>query len=164
MLDQTGGLPAVPLDDAYIHFQFARSFAELRPLTYVAGGEPVPGATSLLWPALLAPLRAIGLRGDTIIWGAWLFGWLSLGLLAHETRELARGIVGRDTSIAAAAMVLVFGGHLWFAGSGMEVVPLAPGAPRSGAKPRATTKAGGVSSCCSACSRRWCDRKARSRP
>jgi len=39
---------SVPLDDSYIHFQFARSFAEGHPFVYSPGAAPVAGATSLL--------------------------------------------------------------------------------------------------------------------
>jgi hypothetical protein len=95
------------------------------PTRVHARAEPAPGATSLLWPPLLAPLWAIGLRGESIIWPAWLLGWASLGLLAHETRRLAEGITRKDTAIAAGAMVLAFGGYAWFAASSMEAVPLA---------------------------------------
>jgi hypothetical protein len=125
ILAQTGGGPAAPLDDAFIHFQYARSFAELSPLVYGPGAEPAPGATSLLWPLVLAPFHALGLRGESIIWLAWLLGWVALAALAHETRRLAEGITREDTAIAAAAMVLAFGGHAWFAASAMEVIPLA---------------------------------------
>jgi hypothetical protein len=124
VLERTGGAPAVPLDDAFIHFQYARSFAEFRALVYTPGAEPVAGATSLLWPVVLAPFHLVGFRGESIIWVAWLFGWVSLGMLAHETRRLAEGITREEIAIAAAAMVLAFGGHAWFAGSGMEVIPL----------------------------------------
>jgi hypothetical protein len=125
ILGQTGGVPAAPLDDAFIHFQYARSFAELSPLVYSPGAEAAPGATSLIWPLVLAPFHALGVRGESLIWIAWLFGWIALGALAHETRRLAEGITREDTAIAAAAMVLAFGGYAWFAASGMEVVPLA---------------------------------------
>src|SRR5690606_20536119 len=37
ILEVSGGVPSVPLDDAYIHFQFARSFAEGTPLVYSPG-------------------------------------------------------------------------------------------------------------------------------
>ena len=60
VLDKNGGVPAVPLDDAYIHFQYARSFAEGTPLVYSPGCGAVAGATSLLWPILLAPGYALG--------------------------------------------------------------------------------------------------------
>jgi hypothetical protein len=121
----TDGVPAVPLDDTFIHFQFARSFAELTPFVYSPGTAPVPGATSLLWPLLLAPFHAFGVRELNLIWVAWSFGWLALGLLAWDTAKLARGLVGREAAWAAGVMALGFGGHIWYAGSGMEVVPLA---------------------------------------
>jgi hypothetical protein len=125
VLEQTGGEPAVPLDDTFIHFQYARAFSKLEGFTYTPGSVPVPGATSLLWPLFLAPFLAIGLEGSSLVWVAWTFGFVSLGLLAHETRRAAERITSREMGIASAAMVLAFGGYTWFAGSGMEVVPLA---------------------------------------
>ena len=49
------GHPGATLDDAYIHFQYARAIAEGHPLRYQAGAPPTSGATSFLWPLLLAP-------------------------------------------------------------------------------------------------------------
>ena len=125
ILQQTGGEVCVPLDDAFIHFQFAHTIAAGRPFQYSAGFEPVAGATSLLWAAALAPFEFVGLNGMGIIWVAWALGWSSLGLLAFDTWRAAQGLVSDDTAAAAAAMVLAFGGFAWFASSGMEVVPLA---------------------------------------
>lgn len=125
LLSRTGGQPAVPLDDAFIHFQFARSFADLRPFAYSAGGSRVAGATSLLWPALLAPFYAVGFRGLALIWPAWTLGWLAYGGLGYETWRAAERLLGRGGAIAAAALVFAFGPFLWFAASGMEVVPFA---------------------------------------
>jgi len=125
ILTATGGAPAVPLDDTFIHFQFARCFAELRPFEYSPGAPRVAGATSLLWPALLAPFHAVGWRGASLIWVAWAGGFVALGLLAHETWHAARGLLSPAGAAAAAAMVLAFGGHVWCAASGMEVIPLA---------------------------------------
>jgi len=123
ILVKTGGEPAVPLDDSYIHFQFARSFAQFRPFVYSPGAAATPGATSLLWPLVLSPFWAVGLRGTALIWPAWILGFASLGLLARETQLLATRLCSRESAIGAAAMVLVFGGLVWCAGSGMEVVP-----------------------------------------
>jgi hypothetical protein len=117
--------PAVPLDDAFIHFQYARSLAEGRFFAFLPGDSYTSGATSLLWPAMLAPFYLLGMRGTSIIWAAWGLGWLFLALLAVETKRLARPLVGELPAIGAAAMVLVFGGYTWFAASGMEVSPLA---------------------------------------
>nr|PZN22018.1 MAG: hypothetical protein DIU78_16415 [Pseudomonadota bacterium] len=125
ILEVSGGVPSVPLDDAYIHFQFARSFAEGTPLVYSPGSPPVAGATSLLWPALLAIPYALGARAHDLVWFAWLFGWGSLALLADEVRRVARPLAGAAGSVGAAGLVLCFGPNTWFAASGMEVVPLA---------------------------------------
>jgi hypothetical protein len=118
------GEPAVPLDDAYIHFQYARSLAEGRFFAFVPGEGYTSGATSLLWPMALAPFYALGFRDVSIIWIAWFYGFLFLGLLAVETRRLAKHLVGEHAAIGAGAMVLAFGGYAWFAASGMEVSPL----------------------------------------
>jgi hypothetical protein len=124
LLARAGG-PAVPLDDSYIHFQYARSIVEFHPFRYTAGAAPTPGATSLLWPLALAPFYGFGLRGARLVYAAWTLGWVSLALLALETKRLADGLVRPAIAIAAGSMVLSFGGYTWFAASGMEVVPFA---------------------------------------
>ncbi|HEX6276789.1 MAG TPA: hypothetical protein VFZ53_27305, partial [Polyangiaceae bacterium] len=124
VLATTGGEPSVPLDDAFIHFQYARSFWEGRGFAYTPGAEPAPGATSLLWPLLLAVPYGLGLRGELVIWAAWSFGWISLLALGYETRRASERLLSSDGALAAELMVLTFGGYLWYATSGMEVVPL----------------------------------------
>ena len=125
VLRATGGVAAVPLDDAFIHFQYARSFWEGRGFAFTAGAAPVAGATSLLWPALLTLPYGFGFRAEHLIWAAWAFGWVSLGMLGYETRRASERLLSEDGALAAELMVLTFGGHLWFAASGMEVLPLA---------------------------------------
>src|SRR6266516_835546 len=71
------GHPAVPLDDAFIHFQYAKRLASGHFFSYVDGEGYSSGATSLLWPMLLAPLYLVGLRDLSIIWGAWFFGFVA---------------------------------------------------------------------------------------
>lgn len=119
------GAPAVPLDDSYIHFQFARSFAEGRPFVYSPGAVPVAGATSLLWPLLLALPHALGAHGLTLIPFAWALGFGALGLLAYETTRAADGVVSPRAAWLAGALTLAFSANTWFAASGMEVLPLA---------------------------------------
>lgn len=125
VLEATAGEPAAALDDSYIHFQYAKSFAKLTPFQYSPGTEPVPGATSLLWPLALALPYALGLREELVLWAAWLYSFAALGALAYETARAARGLTSSSLSLAAGGMVLAFGGSAWFAASGMEVVPLA---------------------------------------
>src|SRR4051812_49957427 len=79
------GHPGAALEDAYIHFQYARAIAEGHPLRFQAGEPISTGATSFLWPALLALPYAIGARGESILWVAWLLSFVALGALAYET-------------------------------------------------------------------------------
>ncbi len=118
------GAPAMPLDDSYIHLQFARSFAEGHPFVYSPGAAPVAGATSLLWPLLLAIPQLIGARGLDVVPWAWAFGFAALGLQAYEATRAAQKLVSRELSWVAGVLVLAFSANTWFAGSGMEVVPL----------------------------------------
>ena len=119
------GHPGATLDDAYIHFQYARAMAEGHPLRFQAGEPISTGATSFVWPALLAIPYAIGFRGESIIWAAWTISYVALGALAYETYALTRPLAGRPAAIGAAAMTLAFGGYAWCVASGMEVLPFA---------------------------------------
>lgn len=125
VLEATGGTPTAPLDDAYIHFQFARAFAQGEPLVYSPGAGPVAGATSILWPLALSVPYALGLREHAIVYAAWAFGFLALGLLAWEALKSAERFCSPLCAAGAAALVLAFGANTWFAASGMEVIPLA---------------------------------------
>jgi hypothetical protein len=118
------GAPAVPLDDAYIHFQFARSFAQGKPFVYSPGTAPVAGATSLLWPLLLSIPQLCGVAGLALIPWAWLFGWLCLAGLAYDTARAAARITSDGIAALCGLAVLAFSANAWFATSGMEVVPL----------------------------------------
>ena len=119
------GHPGAAIDDSYIHFQYARAIAEGHPFRFHAGEPFTMGATSLLWPILLAPFYAVGFRDEAILWPAWALSFVSLGLLAHETFLLARRLVGVTCAAGAAAMVLSLSALTWCAASGMEVVPFA---------------------------------------
>lgn len=123
-LTRTGGIPAVPLDDAYIHFQYARSFAEGRPFEYTPGSAPAPGASSVLWALLLGIFYALGVEGAALVWPAWLLGWACLALLGWEVLASTRGLLDVRTRWTALAAVLSCGGFAWAAGSGMAVIPL----------------------------------------
>jgi hypothetical protein len=125
------GHAAASLDDAYIHFQYARAIAEGHPMRFQAGEPITSGATSLLWPAVLAPFWALGARGDAIVWPAWALSFVALGALAHEAAKLTDRLAGRVAGVGAAAMTVAFGGFVWCAASGMEVVPFAWAIARS---------------------------------
>ncbi len=119
------GHPGASLDDAYIHFQYARALAEGHPLRFQEGAPITSGATSLLWPAVLAPFWALGAHGDAILWPAWLLSFAALGGLSWEASKLTDRLAGRTAAIGAGAMTIAFGGFAWCAASGMEVDPFA---------------------------------------
>lgn len=119
------GHPGGALDDAYIHFQYARAFAEGHPFRY-APGEPISsGATSFLWPLVLGVFHFVGFRGEALMWPAWALSFAALAATAYDAKKLAEPLAGRAAAIGAGAMVLAFGGFAWGAASGMEVVPFA---------------------------------------
>jgi hypothetical protein len=119
------GHPGATLDDAYIHFQYARAFAEGHPFRFQAGEPISTGATSFLWPMLLAPFYLVGFHGESILWPAWVISFVALGALAYECYRLTLPLAGRAGAVGAGAMTLAFGGLAWCAASGMEVVPFA---------------------------------------
>jgi hypothetical protein len=119
------GHAGATLDDAYIHFQYARAIAEGHPLRFAAGEPIASGSTSLLWPVLLAPFWALGARDDAIVWVAWALSFTALGALAWEVAQLTDRLAGETAAIGAGAMTVAFGGFVWCAASGMEVVPFA---------------------------------------
>ena len=119
------GHPGATLDDAYIHFQYARAIAEGHPMQFQAGAPPTSGATSLLWPVILAPFWLLGARDEAILWPAWGLSFVALGGLAWEAAQWTDRLAGRTAGIGAGAMTLAFGGFAWCASSGMEVVVFA---------------------------------------
>jgi hypothetical protein len=119
------GEPAAPLDDSFIHLQYARRLAEGHFFSYVAGEGYTSGATSPLWPVILAPFHALGLRGVSLLDAAWAFGTLAHAAVAVETYRLAERLAGRAAAVGAALMCILFGAFAWFAWSGMETVPFA---------------------------------------
>ena len=122
---QRTGEPAAPLDDAFIHLQYARRLAEGHFFSFVPGEGYSSGATSPLWPVLLAPFYALGLRGVSLLDATWALGTLAHAAVAVETYRLSERLAGRAAAAGAALMCLLFGGFAWFAWSGMETVPFA---------------------------------------
>jgi hypothetical protein len=72
----------MPLDDAYIHFQYARQLAAGQPYVYNPGLPPSSGATSFLYPYLLAIGYVIGFQGLNL--GLWAMAIGALALVASS--------------------------------------------------------------------------------
>jgi len=112
-----GGLD-FPLDDSWIHLQFARNLAHGFGLSYNPG-ELVTGSTAPLWTALLALL--FPLPGDVTLWAKLLGVALYLAGI-DATWRLARELdLGPGLSALAAALTLATSWLVWSALSGMEI-------------------------------------------
>ena len=112
------GLQGFPLDDSWIHLQFARNLAEGRGFAYNPG-VPVAGSTAPLWTLLLAVLFAVG--GAHVVWakfagvlGALGAAWLARRLAIQWTGEPGLGLMAALLTVGSAPIV-------WGALSGMEV-------------------------------------------
>src|ERR1700761_1254478 len=65
-----GWFPA-PLDDVFIHFDYARSLGQGHPFEWIAGQGYSSGETSPLYAVLLAIGWVVGFRGPLIgVWAA----------------------------------------------------------------------------------------------
>jgi len=116
-LQVTEGQGGVPLDDAWIHFQFARNVARGDGFAFNPG-EPTAGSTAPLWTVLLAGLYAVG--GRFPLSGQLLSGVCFLVSLV-ATYVLAKQITGRRWPAWLAGAVAAVNGRLVWAGlSGLE--------------------------------------------
>lgn len=116
----------IPLDDTYIHFDFARSLALGHPFEWLPGNGYSSGETAPLWALVLAPGWAAGFRGTAL--GAWA-GLVACACVAGSMR-LARGLASGPGVPAwagwlASALLLSVGMLDWLWFSGMETPLLA---------------------------------------
>ncbi|HEX5759364.1 MAG TPA: hypothetical protein VF121_09240 [Thermoanaerobaculia bacterium] len=110
-----------PLDDSWIHLQFARNLAAGDGLSYNPG-EPVTGSTAPLWTALLSLVFLLPGGTAAAIWGAKLLGGALYLAGVHAAWRLAREL-GLSPGLAQLAAALALGTSwlVWSAVSGMEV-------------------------------------------
>ncbi|MCI0545981.1 MAG: hypothetical protein L0027_01710 [Candidatus Rokubacteria bacterium] len=113
------GTSGFPLDDAWIHLQFARNLADGHGFSYNPG-VPVAGSTAPLWTLLLA--GAFGVTGAHPLVAKALGIALALAA-ALVTRRLVVAWTGQAPLGLLAGLVTALSGPLlWGALSGMEVV------------------------------------------
>lgn len=138
----TGGQSGVPLDDAWIHFQFARNLARGDGLSFNPG-QPTAGSTAALWTLLLAGVYFVG--GQFPITGQLLSGACFLAALA-ATYALGKRLTGnRWAAWLAGAVVAVNGRMVWAGLSALETclfATLSLLAVRSHLSDRATLRQG----------------------
>ncbi len=118
----------VPLDDSYIHFQYAKMIALGQPFRYGPGEPYTSGATSLLYPFVLAVGYKLGFTGLNLAWwavGIGVLSWIGSVVLLYETLENKREQVQHSArfsyTILALTAAFAISGSLIFAFlSGME--------------------------------------------
>lgn len=127
-LKASQGALLMPLDDTYIHFQYARQMANGEPYIYSPGDEPTSGATSFLYTPLLAIGYGLGFHEEALAYWAVGVGvlcflgsaWLIYCLVLMGTAD---AVPRRSDYLIAIALMLAFvisGPLAWAAFSGME--------------------------------------------
>ncbi|MGI8311097.1 hypothetical protein [Saccharopolyspora hattusasensis] len=110
-----------PVDDAYIHLQYARQIGTGHFLQYKTGDPISTGASSLLYVLILGGAYALGVQGAAFLPFAMTFGALCLALTAAGTYRLGTRLVGRQAGLFAGLLVALSGPLAWGATSGMEI-------------------------------------------
>jgi len=127
MLKQTRGEWSAPLDDVFIHFDYARATAEGHPFQWIAGNGYSSGNTSLSYPFVLAVGYLMGFQGQRLmLWAALvaatcMFGVLLAGRALFLPRSGAPTPRDRVSSYLLPPVVLGIGALDWALWSGMEV-------------------------------------------
>lgn len=125
MLKQTGGEWSAPLDDVFIHFDYARATALGHPFEWTIGNGYSSGNTSLTYPFVLALGWLIGFTGRALMkWAAIVAAVSVFGTLLGARRlfiDGPRDDGGRVASYLLPPMFLGVGALTWSLWSGMEV-------------------------------------------
>jgi len=125
MLKQTGGEWSAPLDDVFIHFDYARATALGHPFEWTIGNGYSSGNTSLTYPFVLALGWLLGFTGRSLMkWAAILAAVCVFGTLLATRRlfiEGPRDDWGRLSSYLLPPIFLGIGALTWSLWSGMEV-------------------------------------------
>lgn len=127
MLKQTRGEWSAPLDDVFIHFDYARATAEGHPFEWVVGNGYSSGNTSLSYPFVLAVGYLAGFHGQRLmLWAALVAATCAFGVLLAVRSIFVprRGPTSGTDRLSAYLVPPVFlgvGALDWSLWSGMEV-------------------------------------------
>ncbi len=111
---------SAPLDDVFIHFDFARAAARGYPFQWSEGNGYSSGNTSLLYPFVLALGYMIHFRGLELMVWAGMVACVSVLAALLATRRLFQHLPWY-TSYGAPVALLGIGALSWSLFSGMEV-------------------------------------------
>ncbi len=112
--------PGFPLDDTWIHLQYAKTIHEGRPWEY-SPGQPSTGSTSPLWSIVLSVLFLFTEEPTVIVWGTILltttFYVVSTFLVGKIASEYVKNPVW---GVLAMIGFVIVPGNTWLMLSGME--------------------------------------------
>lgn len=117
---QTGGDWSAPLDDVFIHFDYARAIARGHPFEWSEGNGYSSGNTSLLYPFALAVGYWAGFRKLSLVVWSGIVACLSMLGFLWAARRLFDGMPRWAKYLAPLATFSV-GALDWSIFSGMEV-------------------------------------------
>lgn len=116
---QTHGVWSAPLDDVFIHFDYARATARGYPFQWSEGNGFSSGGTSLAYPFVLAFGYLVGLRGlSLMLWAAIVACVATFAFLLAAGQLTAP--LGRWAKYLIPPAVLSLGALDWSLFSGME--------------------------------------------
>jgi hypothetical protein len=116
----SGGNLAAPLDDTFIHLQYARQLVAGHPYEYNTGDPPSSGDSAFIYPFMLAPAFMVGLDGMRALLWADLLGVLAHVALVLMVYSLGYRLGGRVLALFAAWFVVLDGSLNWTFLTGME--------------------------------------------
>ncbi|MCL4251512.1 MAG: hypothetical protein KJ065_25395 [Anaerolineae bacterium] len=114
--------PVMPLDDVYIHFQYARQMANGQPYVYNPGLPPTSGASSLIYPFVLAPGYLLGFHDLRLGLWAMIVGAVAFAVSINLVYRISRLRASVAIAALAALVFSVSGVFAWHAMSGMETM------------------------------------------
>jgi hypothetical protein len=118
--DHVLGSWSAPLDDVFIHFDFARETARGHPFQWSEGAGYSSGGTSLLYPFVLAVGYWLGFRKLELMTWAALIACVGVFALLLAARRLCAGLPRWTTYLLPPGLLCV-GALDWSLFSGMEV-------------------------------------------
>jgi hypothetical protein len=116
----TLGQWSAPLDDVFIHFDFARSAAQGHPFEWISGNGYSSGSTSLIYPFVLAVGYSLGFHELELMHWAAIVACVSVFALLLALRRAFDGLPWWAPYLSPLA-VLGIGALSWSLFSGMEI-------------------------------------------
>ncbi|HKP54740.1 MAG TPA: hypothetical protein VJ183_19055 [Chloroflexia bacterium] len=111
---------AAPLDDTFIHFQYAQQLAAGHPFEYNTGDAPSSGDSSFIYPFMLAPSYLVGLDGMKTLFYADVLNFIAHLMIVLLMYKLGFRLGGRTLGLFGASFLLLDGSLNWVFLSGME--------------------------------------------